>query len=83
MSPAEVPVTGGTILMFETLCSSVSAADIKRYTGCDPVLANVRNYMYILQGWPLGTHKEEMVAYARQQFEVSVQDGCSNLTCLC
>ena len=48
-SPAQVPMTGDMILLFETLCcSSVSAADIKCYISRDPVLAKVRNY--ILQG---------------------------------
>ncbi len=50
--PTEVPRLGDIILLLERLESSpVSAAEIRAWTGKDPVLSKVRRYA--LHGWPV------------------------------
>ena len=73
-APSEVPVPGETVLLMERLeLSSVNARKIAQWTGSDPILARV--YQYVLQGWPqLVEHS--FVAYQRRGDELSAHVGC-------
>ena len=63
------------VLLIEELdCSPVSAEQISRYTGRDPTLAYVREYL--MRGWPAGEDDAEFAPYKCQRDELSVQDGC-------
>ena len=74
-APAEVPLTGETVLLLECLnMTPLSAADMKRWTSQDPVLSKVRNY--VLQGWPVKVEGDDLMPYYRRQTELSVEDGC-------
>ena len=72
--PSEVPLPGETILLVESLESGVvNARRIKSWTGNDPILSRV--HQYVMQGWPM--HVEDMlIPYQRRQEELSIHDGC-------
>ena len=72
--PSEVPLPGETILLVESLERGVvNARRIKSWTGNDPILSRV--HQYVMQGWPM--HVEEMlIPYQRRQEELSIHDGC-------
>ena len=73
--PSEVPLPGEMILLMECLqTSTITAAQIRRWTERDPVLAKVRDY--VMQGWPLIEGSVELLPYSRRRAELSVQDGC-------
>ena len=73
--PSEVPLPGEMILLMECLqTSTITAAQIRRWTERDPVLAKVRDY--VMQGWPLIEGSVELLPYSRRRAELCVQDGC-------
>lgn len=73
-TPTKVPEPTETVLLMETLNSSViTAAHIKSWTEKDPILAQVKDM--ILHGWQLTT-AAELSPFHTQQHEWSVHDGC-------
>ena len=67
-APANSPVPGETILLTNTLqFSPVSVTLIKRWTGHDPVLSKVRDFVL---------DDREMQPYQQKKNELSIQDGC-------
>lgn len=62
------------VLLFEDIgVPLVNAKQIEKWTGRDPVLARVREYM--LRGWPK-VNSPEFILYTRRQDELSTQEGC-------
>ena len=73
-SPADVPLPGESVLLLQNLQESpVTATQIRAWTDKDPVLSQVRNF--VLHGWPTSVG-EELQAYFRRKFELSILDGC-------
>ena len=73
-SPTHIPTPGETILVLDMLHSlPVTAANIKQWTNCDPILSRVRNM--IQQGWQFTTHVD-FKPYEGRKSELSVHDGC-------
>ena len=62
------------VLLLESLeISTVTVAQIKRWTDHDPVLAKVRKF--VQQGWPRSVSPELQPFYIRR-LELSIQDDC-------
>ena len=69
-----VPIPPGTIQLIETLKSGlVTAADIGKATGNDPVLACI--HRYLLTGWPANVDTAHKKFYAVKE-ELSLQGEC-------
>ena len=72
--PADVPLTGDRILVFDTLSTLlVHAAHIRSWVDKDPLLSRVREN--VRRGW-LTTTEATMGPYQTRAQELSVQDGC-------
>ena len=52
----------------------MSAEQISRYTGHDPMLVHVREYL--MHDWPVGEDDAEFAPYKCRRDELSGQDGC-------
>ena len=52
----------------------MSVEQISRYAGCDPTLAQAREYL--MRCWPVGEDDAEFAPYKCQRDELSVQEGC-------
>lgn len=73
-APASIPIPGETVLLVDTLQSSiVTVRQIRTWTERDPVLSKVRDC--ILRGW---THSSDpqLKPYQQRKTELSVHDGC-------
>ena len=69
-----VPIPPETIQLIETLKSGlVTAADIGKATGKDPVLACI--HQYLLTGWPANVDTAHKKFYAVKE-ELSLQGEC-------
>ena len=73
-APSHIPIPGETILLMDTLQSSVvTVRQIRTWTERDPVLSRVRDL--ILQGWRYTTDRD-LKPYQQRKDELSVHDGC-------
>ena len=73
-SPAEVPMEPELVLLLQHLDESpVTVNDIHKWTKCDPLQAQV--LQFVEQGWP---HKfdSSLAPYSAHNTELSVLDGC-------
>ena len=72
--PAEVPLPGETVLLFEALDStSVRAKQIREWVDKDPILSRVRDR--VRRGWQ-ATDEAALQPYQQRASELSSQDGC-------
>ena len=72
--PADVPLPGDMVLVFDTLSTSpVHAAQTRSWVDNDPLLSRVRENLR--RGW-LTTTEAAMAPYQTRAQEKSVQDGC-------
>ena len=82
-APKDVPITGETILLMETIRTSpLDSEKIKLWTARDPVLSNVLRSL--LQGRTIRPD-ECYIPFARRSGELTIQDGCikHNAGCIC
>ena len=73
-APAEVPMEPELVLLLQHLDESpVTVNDIRKWTKCDPLLAQV--LQFVEYGWP---HKcdSALTPYSSRSTELSVLDGC-------
>ena len=74
--PAEVPLPGETVLLFEALDStSVRAKQIREWVDKDPILSRVQDR--VRRGWQWqATDEAALQPYQQRASELSIQDGC-------
>ncbi len=74
-APQEVPKPTKTLLLMEKLDASlVTVAQIRAWTGKDPVFAKVRKN--VLQSWPEKVREDPIKPYFQRKEELSVEEGC-------
>ena len=72
--PTNVPIPPETIALLEQLASvPLTAAQIRKMTDRDPVLAKVKQYT--LKGWPTTVTDKQLHPYSSKRDELSLEDG--------
>ena len=75
VQPAQTPEPLETVLLMEQLASSpVTAQHIRAWTGRDPLLSHV--LQFVQNGWPEIVDADSLKPFWRKSLELSCQEGC-------